>query len=296
MHLMICFVILHYITINETINCVDSIIANINCEKKIIIVDNNSPNNSGSTLKEKYRMQNQCIVIKSNHNSGFAIGNNIGYKYAKENFNPAFIVLLNNDIEISDKLFDKKIWDIYNKEHFFILGPDIFSKTYEIHQSPKCLTHYTLDKMERLHSHYKKIFKYKIILYIKCILKRSRWIKKLVYKYRRSKIDHRRIYYNVPLHGACLIFSNKFITRFDEVFLETTFFYFESEILDYKCYIKDLKTMYSPEIQVFHHQNMTTDEVYADVFERTKFAYKCNIESSKAFIDYIRNCTPTIIE
>ena len=90
---MICFVIMHYITINETINCVDSIIANINCEKKIIIVDNNSPNNSGSTLKEKYRMQNQCIVIKSNHNSGFAIGNNIGYKYAKENFNPAFIVL-----------------------------------------------------------------------------------------------------------------------------------------------------------------------------------------------------------
>ena len=37
---MTCFVILHYMAADETIKCVDSILNNVEGEKKIIVVDN----------------------------------------------------------------------------------------------------------------------------------------------------------------------------------------------------------------------------------------------------------------
>lgn len=287
---MFCFVILHYIAVNETIKCVQSIINSIQFQKKIIIVDNNSPDQSGSVLKEKYRDNEDVIIIINNENLGFARGNNIGFQYAKEHFNPSFIVILNNDVEIEDKLFDKKVCEIYRKENFYVLGPDVYSTSFEVHQSPKCLHHYTLDKVERLNKKYKKSFNRKFILYVKCFFKKNFKLRKKIYKKRRSKIDYKRTYYDVPLHGACLIFSDQYIAKFNQAFLESTFFYFESEILDFKCHINNLKTMYCPDIMVLHHQNIATNKVYSDMFDKTIFSYKCNIESSQAFINYIKQC------
>ena len=39
---MVCFVILHYMAFEETKSCVNSILNNVEGEKKIIIVDNAS--------------------------------------------------------------------------------------------------------------------------------------------------------------------------------------------------------------------------------------------------------------
>lgn len=287
---MFCFVILHYIAVKETIKCVQSITNCIQFPKKIIIVDNHSPNNSGCMLKEKYHDNGDVIVIINDQNLGYARGNNIGFQYAKEHFNPLFIVILNNDVEIQDKLFDKKVQEIYNKEYFYVLGPDVYSTSSEVHQSPKCLYHYTLDRVEKLNMKYRKSFQFRFTLYVKCIFKQNFWLRKKIYKRRRSKIDHKKTYFNVPLHGACLIFSDQYIAKFNQAFLESTFFYFESEILDYKCHINNLKTMYCPEIKVLHHQNIATNKAYSDLFAKTVFSYRCNIESSQAFINYIKEC------
>ena len=49
------FVILHYYTVEDTINCVKSIKELENYENvEIVIVDNASPNGSGKEIKEKY--------------------------------------------------------------------------------------------------------------------------------------------------------------------------------------------------------------------------------------------------
>ena len=53
--LEIVFVILHYMTLDDTIECVESIRDNCGKEKyKIVIVDNASPNASGRELQKQY--------------------------------------------------------------------------------------------------------------------------------------------------------------------------------------------------------------------------------------------------
>ena len=76
------FVILHYLTEYDTIDCVDSILNNVDYQDyKIIVVDNGSTNNSGETLLKRYRNNEKIVVIIVEENLGFARGHNIGYEY-----------------------------------------------------------------------------------------------------------------------------------------------------------------------------------------------------------------------
>jgi len=53
---MVCFVILHYMALEETIQCVESIRGNVIGEKKIVVVDNCSPNGTVKELEARYRV------------------------------------------------------------------------------------------------------------------------------------------------------------------------------------------------------------------------------------------------
>ncbi len=57
---MICFVILHYMVLEETVKCIESIEAQgvDSFSVKIIVVDNASPNGTGKMLQEKYKNSN----------------------------------------------------------------------------------------------------------------------------------------------------------------------------------------------------------------------------------------------
>mgnify|MGYP006074830141 FL=1 len=81
-------------------NCIDSIYENCTSEDfEIIIVDNNSSDNSISIIKEFYP---NCILIESKENLGFAKGNNLGVK----NCNGKFVLLLNNDTILINDITD----------------------------------------------------------------------------------------------------------------------------------------------------------------------------------------------
>ena len=79
---MVCFVILHYMALDETILCVESIRDSVEGEKKIIIVDNCSPNGTIKGLEEHYQDAADVDVLETGENLGFAKGNNFGYAYA----------------------------------------------------------------------------------------------------------------------------------------------------------------------------------------------------------------------
>ena len=89
------FVILHYYTIEDTVNCVQSIkeIETYGNNVKIVIVDNASPNRTGKLIQEKYIDDPQIHVILSSENLGFANGNNLGFEYAKKQLKSDFIIL-----------------------------------------------------------------------------------------------------------------------------------------------------------------------------------------------------------
>lgn len=77
----IAFLILHYITDNDTEICINSIINKCKGQKyKIIVVDNASPNNSYETLLIKFNNNDDIVFIKNIENLGFARGNNIRFQ------------------------------------------------------------------------------------------------------------------------------------------------------------------------------------------------------------------------
>ncbi|MHD0317767.1 glycosyltransferase [Fusobacterium sp. THCT1E2] len=70
--------------------------------KKIIIVDNNSQDDSVETFRKV--INKKIILIENKENRGYASGNNIGIKYLINNFKKInYITILNPDIEISNK-------------------------------------------------------------------------------------------------------------------------------------------------------------------------------------------------
>ena len=134
---MVCFVILHYMALEETILCVESIRGSVEGEKKIIVVDNCSPNGSIKGLEKKYQDAGDVDVLETGENLGFAKGNNFGYAYAVREYSPDFVVVMNNDMEIRQKDFIGQIYRSFEEYRFAVMGPDIYSTKKKYHQNPQ---------------------------------------------------------------------------------------------------------------------------------------------------------------
>ena len=99
---MFVFIILHYLAEDMTKECVKYIQNHLDMNRiRIVIVDNASSNGSGARLKQFYKDNEYCDVILNDENMGFARGNNVGYTYAKEKYDPDFMIIMNNDVSVS---------------------------------------------------------------------------------------------------------------------------------------------------------------------------------------------------
>ena len=93
----VCFIILNYNNYTDTINCIHSLQSTIRRDMyDIIVVDNNSSNDSVSQLR---KCLNDVEIIPNKVNRGYANGNNIGIKIA-ESRGYIYICILNNDTVI----------------------------------------------------------------------------------------------------------------------------------------------------------------------------------------------------
>ena len=120
----IAFVILNYLTADETEKCIESIMNNCkDYDYKIYIIDNCSPDNSGIYLKNKYIAFSNVETIICERNLGFANGNNVGFNKAKYEYKADFIVLCNSDTEILTSNFCSDIINKYSIEKFAVMGP-----------------------------------------------------------------------------------------------------------------------------------------------------------------------------
>lgn len=280
---MICFVILHYQAVDETEKCVESILINTKGEKKIIIVDNASPNQSGKFLIEKYKNDNDVIkVILSKENVGFAKGNNVGYKAAKE-YSPDYIVVLNSDTLLINNNFAEQLDKAFERYNFDVMGPDIFSTKTNSHQNPQRDSNFTLQEL--LQTRRKLLIKnrLKFLLKIKYMLLRNNSA------LTKSGSNYQSIQYNKVLHGAFYVYSKKYIEMHNECFYNKTFMYFESYILHYLGMKNDMKFLYYPNIQILHHEDASTDMTYKNQYKKSCFVNKCLLESCEVFIDLMKD-------
>ena len=284
------FVILHYITIEDTKKCVESIINRFN-DVNIVIVDNASPNNSGQKLLEMYKDFENIKVILNDCNLGFANGNNIGFKYAKYKLNADFIILCNNDTYILQDNFLKLILDEYSKSKFAILGPKILLPNNKINPVNAKEINIKMIKRDLLRMQIDYITS---ILYINDIyLSVRKILKNVLIKIKLKKNilnvpDPNKRYENIILHGCFLIFSTQYCNKFDGLD-DRTFLYREEELLTLRLRKNRLKNVYNPQLEIFHKEYGATNVVTRGNRKKKIFRDKHLINSTKILISDLKN-------
>lgn len=276
------FVILHYQAMNETIACVDSIINKIDTQDhEIIIVDNGSPNGSGTKLFDKYQHTDKVHVILLNDNLGFSAGNNEGFLFAKNELHCDFICMTNNDTEIIQDHFFEIILKEYDRSRFAVLGPEIILEDGSICEYPKHIL-----KLSELESDRKRVQKLlwknklfiesiHLILY-KIVSKLIRW-NKIRHNFRDIKTPDKRME-NVRLHGCCMIFSPVYIKKFNGLEVRTHF-YGEEDILFVRLIRNHMKSVYLPELKIFHHEEAATSLRLKRGYKKRRFIYETHLET-----------------
>ena len=114
-------VLLNFNSAKDTVNCIESIKRITYPNIKIVVVDNNSSDNSVELLKA---LSGQFKLILSCDNFGYAKGNNIGIKYALEQ-GAEYICILNSDVEVEENFLEPIIEFLSKNKNTGIAGPCI---------------------------------------------------------------------------------------------------------------------------------------------------------------------------
>lgn len=252
---MVSFVILHYKNIKDTLECIASIKKLESKSYSIVVVDN-------GTLSEK---EKKVLKKETNHlicneeNLGFAKANNLGCSYAIKHFEPDFLVVLNNDIVITQKDFITKIESSYKKTSFDFMGPKIITSggesvnPFPIYKTKEEVIS-AIEKSKKLI----RIYRDPILnLMLHCYMK----LKRLFRKPRHVENGIHSLK-NVALHGCCIVFSKKYYRKYKDIFYPGTFLYHEEEFLEYRRNRDDLITYYDAKIEVFHKEGASLNAAF----------------------------------
>ena len=136
-------VILNWNGYKDTIECIESIFNSTYKNYRIIIVDNNSSDNSVEKIRnwlDKFKNKNSytildedcdiksndsIVIIKSKENRGFAGGNNIGINYILKQKDADFIWVLNNDVTISEECIENLVLYAKQNSRYGLIGSTI---------------------------------------------------------------------------------------------------------------------------------------------------------------------------
>lgn len=96
--------------------------------KKIIIVDNNSTNDSYEKLRQSFSSNEKIDVIKSDKNGGYGYGNNFGIRYCFQNYKPSHIIISNPDVKFDSNVVSQLCQSLDSDENNFIAAPKMIQK------------------------------------------------------------------------------------------------------------------------------------------------------------------------
>lgn len=280
------FLILHYLTTEDTIKCVDSIKKMcVGYNYEILIVDNGSFNKSGKILDKKYKKDKSITILLSDKNLGFAKGNNLGFEYAKKHMKPDFIIMLNNDTYLLDKCFCHLIEDEYKFSNFDLLGPRILlpnnkvSDFYDKKSSIKRLKWKIF--VLNVEKFFNNLYLHKLFVCFRVLIL---FIIRVLFSKNIYTVDTTIRKENVVLHGSFLIFSKKYIDMFNGID-DRTFLYCEEELLFIRLEKNKMKSVYNPYIIVFHNENSSTNSLFNSTRAKVKFMIDNELKSSKILLD-----------
>ena len=247
----ISIVILNYLNYKDTIECIESIFKMRYDLDGIVIVDNDSQNESYSVLKKRYKRTKNIIIVKANSNYGFAKGNNIGIKIARQRFGSEFIFVVNNDTIFVQEKYFKNLLNKY-RPGVGIIGSEIHLKNNTTQEEVS----HDISLRGSLNT-----------LFCKYLAKYD----KRIWSFLLPKVS-KRYMVNV-LHGCALLFTPDFF-KYYSGFYDRTFLYSEEPILYLMCKRRGLKQIYDDSTYIFHKEDQSSEMSFQNNL-KVRYSYQC---------------------
>lgn len=234
--LEVSIIIVNYLKYNLTDRCIQSVIDTVkDINYEIIVVDNNSPNNSYEYLLNKYNENENIKIIKNSKNLGFGMANNIGVENAKGNY----IMLLNPDVVVLEDAIFKMYIRLASDNNIGLIGCKLLNEDLSLQYS--CRRFIKLTEFIVARTPLKKLFK-------------KNYIDKINQKYLMKDLNHEVENTVDWVMGSCMLLRKSDFNKV-EGFSPEYFMYFEDVDLCYKINKIGKKVLYYPEARMIHLHN-----------------------------------------
>lgn len=247
-------VILNYNDYETTKNYLNEI-KNYKNLNKIVVVDNNSTDNSYEKLKE---FNNSKIdIIKTDSNKGYAYGNNFGIRHINSNSDLDYIIISNPDITVSDSTIGRLKKDLDDNEDIAVVAPAIkqLGETIRGWRLPN-KKHEILSNINFYHRKIEKRLKYPDQKYNGNLTK-------------------------VEVVSGCFFMIRNDIFKLIGYFDEGTFLYYEENILGQKLKRINRKSFIDNGVEVSHNLSVSVDKSFNTINK-----YKILKQSQKYYCKY----------
>lgn len=233
-------VVLIVVNYNDFITTSDFVekIRNYKIIDEIIIVDNNSTDDSYEKLK-KFN-DDHISVLKNNVNGGYGCGNNFGIKYAIKKYKECNIIISNPDIIVTEQTIKTLLKDLNSDSKIAIVGPIIN----------------TFGKKE---NGWKLSGGFTELLLSIPIFGRTK---------RNTIIGYKKSHFNSKLTDVDVVSGCFFVTKskcFEEInyFDENVFLYYEENIVASKLKKLEYKTILDTRCEVIHNHSVSIDKSHS---------------------------------
>ncbi|CEQ31480.1 putative glycosyltransferase [[Clostridium] sordellii] len=246
----ISLIVLNYNDYETTCKYLD-FVKNYSVINNVIIVDNCSTNNSYEKLKI-YESE-KIDVIKSDRNGGYAYGNNYGIRYAKEKYNPDYLIISNPDVFFEESIIEimKNFIEKNNSINIGIVSPTIINNQNS-----------SMPIAWKIPSYWDNVFSM-IIIFDK-LLAQSKYYKKSHFIGEFSVVD--------VIPGSFFMIKSSIFYEIN-LFDENTFLFGEENILAYKLRKRNYQNVVLNNIFYNHDHSASINKSFNTLLLKYKILY-----------------------
>jgi len=255
------FVVLNYNNYTDTIECVRSILEIPRDDYCIVIVDNDSPNDSSEKLHVAFDTCDGIDIVTSEKNLGYSGGNNIGIRRLTAKGIKNIIIATNDTLIVSRNILDK--FDEIVSDRVGIVGPNIVTPEGVFQNPPRMKPDLLYLLLLHFHVPWTNVREW-LYRRVPIVMNwRKGAVKDVMVGLTRTESGDREAVPVYMLHGAFFLLTEKFLTNVG-LLDENIFMYWEEDLLAWQCEKAGLSRIYLPGVTVLHKDRKSTTLSHSD--------------------------------